>query len=85
MKKVFTILAMLLLLATASQAQVFIMENEHNLRPDDPEELNSWPDMPQNASGYDYYLPVGEGLSVLTALGAGYLLAKRKKETNKIQ
>lgn len=74
---------MLLLMATASQAQIFIMESEHNMRPDDPEVLNSWPELPQNTDGYDQFAPVGGGLSVLTALGAGYLLAKRKKETNK--
>lgn len=67
--------------ATDSQAQVFVMENESNLR-EDTEDVLGWPVNPQNGYGTsnDEYTPVGDGLLLLAALGGAYLL--KKKNTN---
>lgn len=71
--------------ANDSQAQVFIMEDEHSLRPTDPEEVLSWPVNPQNGYGTsnDEYTPVGDGLLLLAALGGVYLVRKLKKIPDK--
>lgn len=68
--------------ATDGHAQVFIMEDEHSLRPTDPEEVLGWPVNPQNGYGTsnDEYTPVGDGLLLLAALGAGYLFTTRKRK-----
>ena len=70
--------------ATIGYAQVFIMEHEENLR-EETEDVLAWPVNPQNGYGTttDDFVPTGTGLLALTALGAGYFLVKRKKETNK--
>lgn len=67
--------------ATNSQAQVFIMENESNLR-EDTEDVLGWPVNPQNGYGTsnDEYTPLGDGILLLAALGGAYLFGKRKHE-----
>lgn len=78
-KKRNILLAAMLLLAMAmpSRAQIFIMDEDMNFRPsDDPAVLAN----PQFASGTDYYLPLGDGLMLLTALGGAYLLNKKRKK-----
>ena len=67
--------------ATDGHAQVFIMEDESNLR-EDPEAVLSWPVNPQNGYGTsnDEYTPVGDGLLLLAALGTGYLFTKRRRK-----
>ena len=66
--------------ATDGHAQVFIMENESNLR-EDTEDVLGWPVNPQNGYGTsnDEYTPVGDGLLLLAALGGAYLMKKKKK------
>ena len=68
--------------ATDGHAQVFIMEDEHSLRPTDPEEVLSWPVNPQNGygNGDDDFVPIGDGLLMLVALSSVYLSCKRKEE-----
>lgn len=66
---------------TDSHAQVFIMEDEHSMRPTDPEEVLGWPVNPQNGNGAatDDYVPVGDGIFLLVTLGGAYLLRKKKR------
>lgn len=73
--------------ATDSQAQVFIMEDEHSMRPTDPEEVLGWPVNPQNGYGTsnDEYTPVGDGLLLLAALGGAYLMKKKKEYNQNIE
>ena len=75
--------ALMLGVAPDGHAQVFIMEDEHSLRPTDPEEVLSWPVNPQNGYGTsnDEFTPVGDGLLLLAALGGLYLINKEKKQT----
>lgn len=76
-----------LLLATAAQAQIFMTDDEQNLRSG-----SSSGDMgviPLNGVTYDQtnepYTPLGGGVLLLTALGGTYLMASRKKRENKQQ
>lgn len=84
MKKILKIVmiaaALVMGAATDSPAQVFIMENESNLR-EDTEDVLGWPVNPQNGYGTsnDEYTPVGDGLLLLAALGGAYLMKKKKK------
>ena len=88
MKKILKIVVIVATLmmgaATDSQAQVFIMENESNLR-EDTEDVLGWPVNPQNGYGTsnDEYTPVGDGLLLLAALGGAYLVRKLKKIPDK--
>lgn len=80
MKKRITILTLSLLLATAVQAQIYVMENEANQREGVEVPNNDWPDNPQVYNqGNDDYAPLGSGVLLLTALGGAYLLIKKGK------
>ena len=80
MIKRLKILIIALLLSTAAQAQVFIMEEEVNQRVDG-EDVIGWPVNPQTYNqGIDSYTPIGDGILLLAALGGAYLLGKRKHE-----
>ena len=84
MKKILKIViiaaALMMGAANDSQAQVFIMENESNLR-EDTEDVLGWPVNPQNGYGTsnDEYTPLGDGILLLAALGGAYLLKKKNK------
>ena len=78
-KKRFIVILTLLLIATGSlYAQVFIMDDEveGNIRVGASSfELPA----PYQGGDLDQYLPLGDGVLLLTALGGAYLLKKRKK------
>lgn len=81
MKKTLLILTFMLAVVLPVSAQVFIMENEMNVRTsenaEDPFVLNS--------GGLEYdqtnYVPAGSGIALLAALGGLYLINKEKKST----
>jgi hypothetical protein len=81
MKKRIKILTMALLLTTAAQAQIFIMEDENNTyRP--TEDINGeYGNIIYHGVDADQpnWVPIGEGLIVMTALGAVYLKKKKSK------
>ena len=83
MKKILIIFSLFLVLATPMHAQVFIMEEDEN------EFRNvfgngEWSNVIYHGSGDDQtnYMPVGEGILLLSVLGGAYLL-KTKKKSNK--
>ena len=79
MKKIILMaLTTLLLMAGSLKAQVFITDDEFEgvLRHGESEYILVAPTQGTNA---DQYLPLGDGLYVLGAFAASYLLAKRKK------
>ena len=81
MHKTRKVVAILLFLAMSltMKAQVFMMDGDENYR--DPEDPQVFAGLPNNlGSGNDYYMPVGDGIMLLAALGGAYLLGKRKKE-----
>lgn len=76
--------AMLLFMAMAftAKAQVFMMDGDENYR--EPEDPAVFINLPSNyGMGTDYYLPVGDGIMLLAALGGAYLVGKRKRIKNK--
>ena len=75
------IVALLLLMACAAHAQIFLQEgDENNMRDVTTVPVNAWPDNPPYNQGNDYYLPLGSGIVLLAALGGAYLLGKRKND-----
>lgn len=83
MKKVriiFSIIAFAL--ALPASAQIFMAEDELNMRKD-PEDVLSNVFIPVNGALADQanpvYTPLGEGILLLTALGGAYLLNKKRK------
>lgn len=79
MKKIIAILTTALLIATAAKAQIIIMDDEsNNLR-----EPVAWPALPGNNDwSNDSYIPIGDGIMLLAALGGAYLVSKRKNKKN---
>ena len=80
--KQFTILALGLMIATASQAQIVVMEGEQNtLRTGtvDNGDLNNVI-FHESQNDQTNFTPLGDGIVLLAALGGAYLLKKRKRE-----
>lgn len=72
------LLAMLLTMAKAT-AQVFIMDDEfEGTMRQNTEDFGLI--VPIEGLDSDQYLPIGDGLFVLAALGGAYLMGKRKKK-----
>ena len=79
MKKRLLILTLgLLLMGGAVRAQIFLQEGDENNMRDVTMPVNAWPENPPNSQGNDYYLPLGDGILLLAALGGAYLVGKRK-------
>ena len=80
-RRILMVLTALLLMTATSHAQVFIADDEFEgmLRKGESEYVLV---APIQALDSDQYLPIGDGLWVLTCLGASYLLKKRKKKEN---
>lgn len=83
MKKILIIFTLFLVLAAPTRAQVFIMEEDEN------EFRNvfgngEWNNVIYHGSGDDQtnYVPLGEGILLLSVLGGAYLLKKREIISN---
>lgn len=64
-------------MAFTAKAQVFMMDGDENYR--EPEDPAVFVNLPSNfGMGTDYYLPVGDGILLLVALGGAYMLKKKK-------
>ena len=68
------VLLLFMVMSLTMKAQVFMMEDEADGRVLAP----AWVPNPQHSAPVDYYLPLGDGLLVLTCMGAAYLLKKKK-------
>lgn len=81
MKKTLTIFTLLLALAAPLHAQVFIMEDDGDLNPRDPNGGIVFNVMvPSEDVSNDQYIPLGNGLLLLSGLGGAYLLGKKRRE-----
>ena len=82
MKKILLIFSLLITLAAPMRAQVFIMEEDENDRVDNVFGNGQWNNIIVHGSADDQtnWVPLGEAVLLLTALGGAYLL--RKKKTN---
>ena len=82
MKKILLIFSILLALAAPMRAQVFIMEEDENDRVRNVFGNGDWNNIIVHGSPDDQanWVPLGEAVLLLSALGGAYLL--RKKKTN---
>ena len=82
MKKILLIFSILLALAAPMRAQVFIMEEDENDRVTNVFGNGDWNNIIVHGSPDDQanWVPLGEAVLLLSALGGAYLL--RKKKTN---
>jgi len=81
MKKILLILTLLLTLAAPMRAQVFIMEEDEN-QFRNVFGNGEWNNTIVHGSADDQtnYVPLGDGLMLLAALGGAYLLKKKKNK-----
>ena len=81
MKKTLLILTLLFTLAAPMRAQVFVMEEDENARVNNVFGNGEWNNVIVHSSPDDQtnYVPLGDGLLLLAALGGAYLLKKRNK------
>lgn len=64
-----------------AQAQVFLMNDDDNRNGADPSSIDiNVPIHFEEYDQYEDYVPLGSGLLVLTSLGIGYALAKKRKQ-----
>ena len=84
MKKIILIITLFLTLAAPMRAQVFVMEEDENQRVENVFGNGEWNNIIVHGSADDQtnWVPLGDGLLLLTALGGAYLLGK-KKNSNK--
>ena len=77
-KNIVVLLTFLMLSVVPMKAQVFIMDDEFEgvLRHGESEFVLV---APNEGHDGDQYVPIGEGVLLLTTLGGAYLLTKRKK------
>ena len=80
MKKILLILTLLFTLAAPMRAQVFIMEEDEN-QYRNVFGNGEWNNVITHGSADDQtnYVPLGDGLLLLAALGGAYLLKKKNK------
>ena len=81
MKKILLIITLFLALAAPVRAQVFIMEDDENERVNNVFGNGEWNNIIFHGSPDDQtnYLPLGDGILLLAALGGAYLLRKRRE------
>ena len=81
MKKTLLILTLFLTLAAPMRAQVFVMEEDENARFNNVFGNGEWNNVIVHGSPDDQtnWVPLGEGILLLSALGGAYLLKNKKK------
>ena len=81
MKKTLLIFTLLITLAAPMRAQVFIMEEDENQRVENVFGNGEWNNIIVHGSGDDQtnWVPLGEGVMLLAAMGGAYLLRKKRK------
>ena len=82
MKKILLIFTLFLALAAPMRAQVFIMEEDENDRVNNVFGNGEWNNIIVHGSADDQanFVPLGEAVLLLSALGGMYLLRKKKRE-----
>ena len=78
LKKALLSMLFVMAFSVGAQAQIFLMAEDDNRDEIDPSSIAI--DVPIHFVEYDQYTPLGSGLLVLTSLGLGYALAKKRKQ-----
>lgn len=87
MKKILFAIAFVIMMAVGANAQVDNFFSETNTFWDEYRIIGGLPQIPYDATigvlsgDINAPVPVGSGLLLLTALGAGYAVAKKKKKS----
>lgn len=80
-KRIVTIILALFMGAVPTMAQVFIMENDESMSPRDPESAITFNVIVASQDvANDQFVPLGEGILLLSGLAGAYLLRKRKHD-----
>lgn len=81
MKKIFGMLALVAALTVPAKAQVFLDDEDMNVRGNGDGNMDIGNIIPQHGVEWDQanYTPVGEGVLLLGLLGGAYLLGKKRK------
>ena len=81
MRKHIALTLLLLALSMGAQAQIYVGEGEENEFRNTTGENGLWNNTIIHGSEHDQtnWVPLGDGILLLTALGGVYLLGKRKK------
>jgi hypothetical protein len=80
-KRIVTIILALFMGAVPTMAQVFIMENDESMSPRDPESAITFNVIVASQDvANDQFVPLGEGILLLSGLAGAYLLRKRKRD-----
>lgn len=76
------ILALVLGTTMTANAQIFLDDDDMNVRDGEHGGMDIGNIIPQHGVDWDQadYLPVGEGIVLLSVLGGAYLLGKRRKK-----
>ena len=79
-KRVLTIVAVLAMAISPAMAQIYLLDDEDNRSVKlDEDGFGAIVPM-QNEDDDQYYAPIGEGLTLLTAMGLAYWAGMRKKK-----
>ena len=79
--RIVTIILALFMAAVPTMAQVFIMENDESMSPRDPESAITFNVIVASQDvANDQFVPLGEGILLLSGLAGAYLLRKRKHD-----
>ena len=80
-KRIITIILALFMGAVPTMAQVFIMEDDESMSPRDPESAITFNVIVASQDvANDQFVPLGEGILLLSCLAGAYLLRKRKHD-----
>ena len=80
-KRIVTIILALFMGAVPTMAQVFIMENDESMSPRDPESAITFNVIVASQDvANDQFVPLGEGILLLSGLAGAYLLRRRKRD-----
>lgn len=80
-KRIVTILLALFMGAVPTMAQVFIMENDESMSPRDPESAITFNVIVASQDvANDQFVPLGEGILLLSGIAGAYLLRRRKRD-----
>lgn len=80
-KRIVTIILALFMGVVPTMAQVFIMEDDESMSPRDPESAITFNVIVASQDvANDQFVPLGEGILLLSGLAGAYLLRKRKHD-----
>ncbi len=80
-KRIVTILLAMFMAAAPAVAQVFIMDDDESLNPRNGESGITFNVMVNSQDvNHDQYLPLGEGILLLSGMAGAYLLSRRKQD-----